>query len=162
MAKKKTTETSTKEKKEKRNVDFDPFIKTVIYKETMENMDWIVDVCRKYEGIGEITKEIWDKLNNFVLSVSKQARDWKYQSNCIIDKPYKMATYNISHRVREMQRKKFIIDWSERLIPGDEENNIYVCYQVFGHVAIWLSENSKEEKSSSSKKDNDDSVGSVD
>ena len=126
----------------------------------MENMDWIVDVCRKYEGIGEITKEIWDKLNNFVLSISKQARDWKYQSNCIIDKPYKMDTYNISHRVREMQRKKFIIDWSERLIPGDEENNIYVCYQVFGHVAIWLSENSKAEKSSSSKKDNDDSVGS--
>ena len=39
MAKKKTTETSTKEKKEKRKVDFDPFIKTVIYKETMENMD---------------------------------------------------------------------------------------------------------------------------
>ena len=162
MAKKKTTETSTKEKKEKKKVDFDPFIKTVIYKETMENMNWIVDVCRKYEGIGEITKEIWDKLNNFVLSVSKQARDWNYQSNCIIDKPYKMATYNISHRVREMQRKKFIIDWSERLIPGDEENNIYVCYQVFGHVAIWLSENSKEEKSSSSKKDNDDSVDSDD
>lgn len=162
MAKKKATETSTKEKKEKRKVDFDPFIKTVIYKETMENMDWIVDVCRKYEGIGEITKGIWDKLNNFVLSVSKQARDWKYQSNCIIDKPYKIATYNISHRVREMQRKKFIIDWSERLIPGDEENNIYVCYQVFGHVAIWLSENSKEEKTSSSKKDNDDSVSSGD
>ena len=162
MTKKKATETSTKEKKEKRKVDFDPFIKTVIYKETMENMDWIVDVCRKYEGIGEITKEIWDKLNNFVLSVSKQARDWNYQSNCIIDKPYKMATYNISHRVREMQRKKFIIDWSERLIPGDEENNIYVCYQVFGHVAIWLSENSKEEKTSSSKKDNDDSVSSSD
>ena len=162
MAKKKTTETSTKEKKEKRKVDFDPFIKTVIYKETMENMDWIVDVCRKYEGIGEITKEIWGKLNNFVLSVSKQARDWKYQSNCIIDKPYKMATYNISHRVREMQCKKFIIDWSERLIPGDEENNIYVCYQVFIHVAIWLSENSKTEKSSSSKKDNDDSVSSDD
>ena len=162
MTKKKATETSTKEKKEKRKVDFDPFIKTVIYKETMENMNWIVDVCRKYEGIGEITKEIWDKLNNFVLSVSKQARDWNYQSNCIIDKPYKMATYNISHRVREMQRKKFIIDWSERLIPGDEENNIYVCYQVFGHVAIWLSENSKEEKTSSSKKDNDDSVSSSD
>ena len=162
MAKKKTTETSTKEKKEKRKVDFDPFIKTVIYKETMENMDWIVDVCRKYEGIGEITKEIWDKLNNFVLSVSKQARDWKYRSNFIIDKPYKMATYNISHRVREMQCKKFIIDWSERLIPGDEENNIYVCYQVFIHVAIWLSENSKTEKSSSSKKGNDDSVGSDD
>ena len=157
MAKKKTTETSTKEKKEKRKVDFDPFIKTVIYKETMENMDWIVDVCRKYEGIGEITKEIWDKLNNFVLNVSKQARDWKYRSNFIIGKPYKMATYNISHRVREMQSKKFIIDWSERLIPGDEENNIYVCYQVFIHVAIWLSENSKTEKSSSSKKDNDDS-----
>ena len=162
MAKKKTTETSTKEKKEKRKVDFDPFIKTVIYKETMENMDWIVDVCRKYEGIGEITKEIWDKLNNFVLNVSKQARDWKYQSNCIIDKPYKMAIYNISHRVREMQCKKFIIDWSDRLIPGDEENNIYVCYQVFIHVAIWLSENSKTEKSSSSNKDNDDSLGSDD
>ena len=162
MAKKKTTETSTKEKKEKRKVDFEPFIKTVIYKETMENMDWIVDICRKYEGIGEITKEIWDKLNNFVLSISKQARDWKYRSNFIIDKPYKMATYNISHRVREMQCKKFIIDWSERLIPGDEENNIYVCYQVFVHVAIWLSENSKVEKSSSSKKDNDDSLGSDD
>ena len=162
MAKKKTTETSTKEKKEKRKVDFEPFIKTVIYKETMENMDWIVDICRKYEGIGEITKENWDKLNNFVLSVSKQARDWTYRSNFIIDKPYKMATYNISHRVREMQCKKFIIDWSERLIPGDEENNIYVCYQVFIHVAIWLSENSKIEKSSLSKKDNDDSVGSDD
>ena len=93
MIKKKTTETSTKEKKEKRKVDFDPFIKTVVYKETMENMDWIVDICRKYEGISEITKEIWVKLNNFVLSVSKQARDWKYQSNFIIDKPYKMAIY---------------------------------------------------------------------
>lgn len=162
MIKKKTTESSTKEKKKKRKVDFDPFIKSCVYKETMENMDWIVDICRKYEGIGEITKEIWDKLNNFVLSVSKQARDWNYRSNCIIDKPYKMATYNISHRVREMQCKKFIIDWSERLIPGDEENNIYVCYQVFGHVAIWLSENSKVEKSSSSKKDNDDSVVSDD
>ena len=162
MIKKKTTESSTKEKKQKRKVDFDPFIKTVVYKETMENIDWIVDICRKYEGIGEITKEIWDKLNNFVLSVSTQARDWKYKSNCIIDKPYKMATYNISHRVREMQFKKFIIDWSDRLIPGDEENNIYVCYQIFIHVAIWLSENSKVEKSSSSKKDNDDSLGSDD
>ena len=162
MIKKKTTESLTKEREEKRKVDFDSFIKTVIYKETMENMDWIVDICRKYEGISEITKEIWDKLNNFVLSVSKQARDWKYQSNCIIDKPYKMATYNISHRVREMQCKKFIIDWSERLIPGDEENNIYICYQVFIHVAIWLSENSKTEKSSSSMKDNDDSLGSDD
>ena len=162
MIKKKTTESSTKEKKEKRKVDFDPFIKTVVYKETMENMNWIVDICRKYEGIGEITKEIWDKLNNFVLSISKQARDWNYRSNFIIDKPYKMATYNISHRVREMQSKKFIIDWSERLIPGDEENNIYVCYQVFRHVVIWLSENSKTEKSSASKKDNDDSMGSDD
>ena len=160
MIKKKTTESSTKEKKEKRKIDFDPFIKIVIYKETMENMGWIVDICRKYEGIGEITKEIWDKLNNFVLSISKQARDWKYRSNCIIDKPYKMATYNISHRVREMQSKKFIIDWSNRLIPGDEENNIYVCYQVFIHVVIWLSENSKTEKSSPTKKDNDDSLGS--
>ena len=38
MIKKKTTESSTKEKKDKRKVDFEPFIKTVIYKETMENI----------------------------------------------------------------------------------------------------------------------------
>ena len=152
MNKKKTTKKEKQPKQQTNREPLDQFIQSVIYKEITNNIDWITEICRQYEGLNEISKDVWNKLNNLIITISKQAEEQNYNSFYVSTMPRKMDSYSVAHNIREQQRKNIILKWAEQLTKDDVNRNVYICYIIYLNIFIWLSENSKIEKSPESKK----------
>ena len=124
-------------------------------KKISDNLPWIREVCEKYKGIEPVPLEIWKKLDELVIEISKEAERCEENGHYYHTEPIKRATYNISHKVREMRRKDMILYWVDHWTDGDTEWNIHVCNQIWLDIAIWLSENAKVEKETKKSEDDD-------
>ena len=153
MAKKKTTTEKSEKKQKKEPARYSEFISTVMLKKISDNLPWIREVCEKYKGIEPVPLEIWKKLDELVIEISKEAKRCGEDGYHYHTEPIKRATYNISHKVREMQRKDMILKWAEQWSSSDQEYNIHVCHQIYLDIAIWLTENAKTEKVENKKED---------
>ena len=158
MEKKATSEkTEKKEKKprEKKTVDksdkvgYSKFICTVQKDIILKHLDRIEDICRTYQGIDECPIDIWKELDTIVIEVGKAYYDFDDDKSkngfrtYMRIKPKKRATYTITQKVMEMERKKFILELCERIKNADEEYTIHYANLIFCHLAIWLDENGK-------------------
>lgn len=152
MAKKKITEKTEKVQK-KKSVGYSEFICIVILQKISEKLPWIREVCEKYRGIEAAPIEVWKQMDEIVMDISREAERRGETGHHYRTEPIKRATYNISHQVREKQRKDMILHWADQWIDGDTDWNVHVCNQIWLDIAIWLSENSKVEKEK--KKDDD-------
>lgn len=160
MAKKAVKKTSdskeVKKTKKRDSVGYSEFIRTVIFSKISEKCQWIHDICEKYKGINEAPLEVWKQMDEIVMDISREAARLGETGHHYRTEPVKRATYNISHRVREMQRKDMIIDWADQWDDNDNDWNVHVCNQIWLDIAIWLSENSKVEKESKKKSESRD------
>ena len=153
MAKKKTTTEKSEKNQKKEPARYSEFISTVMLKKISDNLPWIREVCEKYKGIEPVPLEIWKKLDELVIEISKDAERCEENGHYYHTEPIKRATYNISHKVREMQRKDSILKWAEQWSSSNQEYNIHVCHQIYLDIAIWLTENAKTEKVENKKED---------
>lgn len=132
-----------KEKKEKQSVDFSDFIKTTLKDMVMNKLHMIKDICEKYQGLEPIDPNDWIHLANFVAEVSRIAiKSGEIRSSIYRTEISKRASFGLINKVREAERKRFIINFINKL-SDDDENNVYVCYMIFSHLSIMLFENSK-------------------
>ena len=139
MAKK----SNTSKKEKKTPADYKPFIKTTLYWIVKENIPYIKDVCENYSGIEPLPLDDWKKLDNIVIKVGKAAEEsnvtaatkWKTE-------PSKRIQYTITHKVREKERKNFILRHIE-MLSEDEDNNIHRCYLIYQHLRSLITESSK-------------------
>ena len=91
-------------------------------------------------------QEVWKKIDEMILEISRRAIKKEVYGHYYRTEPMKRATYTISQRVREKWRKEQIVIWASQMIDGDRDWNEHCCYHIFLDCAIWLSENSKQEK----------------
>ena len=143
----------TETRKRREPADYSEFIRTVIFRKISENRQWIRDVCERYRGIGEVPNDVWHRLDELVIDISREAEKCGETGHHYRTEPVRRATYNISHRVREMERKDMIVWWADQWDDNDDEWNVYVCNQIWLDIAIWLSENAKAEKELKKKDD---------
>lgn len=136
----------TEKKQKKEPAQYDPFIRNDIYEVVMQNVGWLRDACMKYAGIDEAPVEVWKKIDEMILEISRRAIKKEVYGHYYRTEPMKRATYTISQRVREKWRKEQIVIWASQMIDGDRDWNEHCCYHIFLDCAIWLSENSKQEK----------------
>ena len=147
--KKKTTNTKKETKKEKVAIEYSPFIKTYIFEKISNNLPRIIEICKKYEGIEPIGLDEWKYFDKLILEISKirsESESLTY-SNYIRFEPIKRQKYTITQKVREMERKRFILELSSQ-IKDDKDMNVHYCNLIFLHIAIMLEENGiiKEDK----------------
>ena len=134
---------SKKEKKEKQVNDFSEFVKVTLKDMVMNKLHMIKDICEKYQGLEPIEPNDWIHLANFVAEVSRVAiKSGETSSSIYRTEISKCGSFGLINKVRELERKRFIINFINKL-SDDEDNNAYVCYMIFSHLSIMLSENSK-------------------
>ena len=146
--KKKTTKKETK--KEKVAIEYSPFIKTYLFEKISENLPRIIEICKKYEGIEPMGLDEWKYFDKLILEISKirsESESLTY-SNYIRFEPIKRQKYTIAQKVREMQRKRPILELSSQIREDDKDKNVHYCNLIFLHIAIMLEENGikKEDK----------------
>ena len=146
--KKKTTKKETK--KEKVAIGYSPFIKTCLFEKISENLPRIIEICKKYEGIEPMSLDEWKYFDKLILEISKirsESESLTY-SNYIRFEPIKRQKYTITQKVREMERKRFILELSSQIKDDDKDMNVHYCNLIFLHIAIMLEENGiiKEDK----------------
>ena len=146
--KKKTTKKETK--KEKVAIEYSPFIKTYLFEKISENLPRIIEICKKYEGIEPMGLDEWKYFDKLILEISKirsESESLTY-SNYIRFEPIKRQKYTIAQKVREMQRKRHILELSSQIREDDKDKNVHYCNLIFLHIAIMLEENGikKEDK----------------
>ena len=146
--KKKTTKKETK--KEKVAIEYSPFIKTYLFEKISENLPRIIEICKKYEGIEPIGLDEWKYFDKLILEISKLRSESESPtySNYIRFEPIKRQKYTITQKVREMERKRFILELSSQIKDDDKDMNVHYCNLIFLHIAIMLEENGiiKEDK----------------
>ena len=147
--KKKTTTAKKETKKEKVAIEYSPFIKTYIFEKISNNLPRIIEICKKYEGIEPIGLDEWKYFDKLILEISKLRSESESPtySNYIRFEPIKRQKYTITQKVREMERKRFILELSSQ-IKDDKDMNVHYCNLIFLHIAIMLEENGiiKEDK----------------
>ena len=145
--KKKITKKETK--KEKVAIEYSPFIKTYLFEKISENLPRIIEICKKYEGIEPMGLDEWKYFDKLILEISKMRSESESltYSNYIRFEPIKRQKYTITQKVREMERKRFILELSSQ-IKDDKDMNVHYCNLIFLHIAIMLEENGiiKEDK----------------
>ena len=156
MAKKSSTTEKSETKKKREPAKYSEFISKVVLEKISAKLPWIREVCEKYKGIEPVPVEIWKQLDEITIDISKEAKKWGDSGHHYHTEPIKRATYNISHQVREMQRKDMILYWADQWTDGDTEWNIHVCNQIWLDIAIWLSENAKVEKEKKKSEEDED------
>ena len=147
--KKKTTTAKKETKKEKVAIEYSPFIKTYLFEKISENLPRIIEICKKYEGIEPMGLDEWKYFDKLILEISKLRSESESPtySNYIRFEPIKRQKYTITQKVREMERKRFILELSSQ-IKDDKDMNVHYCNLIFLHIAIMLEENGiiKEDK----------------
>ena len=133
MAKKTTT------KKEK--IDFNPFIKTTMYEMIKKKIPYIKEVCEEYAGIEPMPVDKWKLFDRLCVEIGKCSS----KENGFMElrkEPLTRGKYGITFKIREMERKKYILRFIERM-NGDDENDFYCCYIIYLHMNIMCTETSK-------------------
>ena len=147
--KKKTTNTKKETKKDTVSIEYSPFIKTYLFEKISENLPRIIEICKQYEGIEPMGLDEWKYFDKLILEISKLRSESESPtySNYIRFEPIKRQKYTITQKVREMERKRFILELSSQ-IKDDKDMNVYYCNLIFLHIAIMLKENGirKEDK----------------
>ena len=147
--KKKTTTKKKETKKDKVAIEYSPFIKTYLFEKISENLPRIIEICKKYEGIEPMGLDEWKYFDKLILEISKLRSESESPtySNYIRFEPIKRQKYTITQKVREMERKRFILELSSQ-IKDDKDMNVHYCNLIFLHIAIMLEENGiiKEDK----------------
>ena len=154
MAVKSTKNTTKKEtKKEKKDtvvIEYSPFIKTYLFEKISENLPRIIDICKKYEGIEPMGLEEWEYFDKLILEISKMRSEFEppNYSNYIRFEPINRQKYTITQKVREMERKRYILEISSQIKEDDKDKKVHYCNLIFLHIAIMLEENGiiKEDK----------------
>ena len=148
--KKKTTNTKKETKKDKVAIEYSPFIKTYLFEKISNNLPRIVEICKKYEGIEPMGLEEWEYFDKLILEISKMRSEFEppNYSNYIRFEPINRQKYTITQKVREMERKRYILEISSQIKEDDKDKNIHYCNLIFLHIAIMLEENGikKEDK----------------
>ena len=148
--KKKITNTKKETKKETVVIEYSPFIKTYLFEKISKNLPRIIEICKKYEGIEPMGVDEWKYFDKLILEISKirsESESLTY-SNYIRFEPIKRQKYTITQKVREMERKRFILEISSQIKEDDNDKNVHYCNLIFLHIAIMLEENGiiKEDK----------------
>ena len=152
MATKSTKNTTKKKitKKEKVVIEYSPFIKTYLFEKISENLPRIIEICKQYEGIEPMGLDEWKYFDKLILEISKLRSESESPtySNYIRFEPIKRQKYTITQKVREMERKRFILELSSQIKEDDKDMNVHYCNLIFLHIAIMLEENGiiKEDK----------------
>ena len=148
--KKKTTNTKKETKKDTVVIEYSPFIKTYLFEKISENLPRIIEICKKYEGIEPMGLDEWEFFDKLILEISKVRSESESPtySNYIRFEPIKRQKYTITQKVREMERKRYILELSSRITEDNKDMNIHYCNLIFLHIAIMLEENGiiKEDK----------------
>lgn len=148
--KKKTTTKKKETKKDKVAIEYSPFIKTYLFEKISNNLPRIIEICKKYEGIEPMGSDEWEFFDKLVLEISKVRNESESPtySNYIRFEPIKRQKYTIAQKVREMQRKRHILELSSQIREDDKDKNVHYCNLIFLHIAIMLEENGikKEDK----------------
>lgn len=137
MAKK----TTTKKESKKETIDFNPFIKTTMYEMMNKKIPYIKEVCEEYEGIEPMPADKWKLFDSMCVEIGISCA----KSECSLKlrtEPYTRGKYGITQKVREMDRKRFILDFINRM-DGEPENDFYCCYMIYLHMNIMCNETSK-------------------
>ena len=146
--KKKTTKKETK--KDTVAIEYSPFIKTYLFEKISTNLPRIVEICKKYEGIEPMGLDEWEYFDKLVLEISKirSESESPTYSNYIRFEPIKRQKYTITQKVREMERKRYILELLSRITEDNKDMNVHYCNLIFLHIAIMLEENGikKEDK----------------
>ena len=147
-------------KKEKKELSKNSeFIRTTMKEHIMAHKDEIRKMCAEYTGIEEMPIEYWKRLDTIILDIFKKAADAKDTDHFFRMTYAKRQTpYSLICRVREKQSREFIVNWIDRIVTDekgkdDDDWNAYCCHQVYSHIAVMLSENSKQEKTEKKSKD---------
>lgn len=145
MAKKDTnTKTAAKkEKKKKEKVDFNIFIKTTMYEMMKNKISCIKEVCEEYSGIEPMPADKWTLFDTICIEIGKCSPETGVVA--LRREPLSRGKYGITFKVREKYRKKYILDFINRM-NGDDENDLYCCYMVYLHMNVMCSETSKQSK----------------
>lgn len=145
---KKTTKKVSKDPKVE--IEYSQFIKTHLFEKISENLPKITEICRKFEGIEPIGSEEWKYFDDLIIEISKIRSEYEppTYSNYIRFEPIKRQKYAIAQKVREMERKRFILEFASRITEDEQKFNIHYCNLIFLHIAIMLEENGirKEDK----------------
>lgn len=148
--KKKTTTKKKETKKDKVAIEYSPFIKTYLFEKISNNLPRIIEICKKYEGIEPMGSDEWEFFDKLILEISKMRSESESltYSNYIRFEPIKRQKYTIAQKVREMQRKRHILELSSQIREDDKDKNVHYCNLIFLHIAIMLEENGikKEDK----------------
>lgn len=148
--KKKTTTKKKETKKDKVVIEYSPFINTYLFEKISNNLTRIIEICKKYEGIEPIGSDEWEFFDKLILEISKVRNESESPtySNYIRFEPIKRQKYTIAQKVREMQRKRHILELSSQIREDDKDKNVHYCNLIFLHIAIMLEENGikKEDK----------------
>ena len=146
--KKKTTKKETK--KDTVAIEYSPFIKTYLFEKISTNLPRIVEICKKYEGIEPMGLDEWEYFDKLVLEISKirSESEPRTYSNYIRFEPINRQKYTITQKVREMERKRYILELLSRITEDNKDMNVHYCNLIFLHIAIMLEENGikKEDK----------------
>ena len=148
--KKKTTTKKKETKKDKVAIEYSPFIKTYLFEKISNNLPRIIEICKKYEGIEPMGSDEWEFFDKLILEIStvRSESESPTYSNYIRFEPIKRQKYAIAQKVREMQRKRHILELSSQIREDDKDKNVHYCNLIFLHIAIMLEENGikKEDK----------------
>lgn len=148
--KKKTTTKKKETKKDKVAIEYSPFIKTYLFEKISNNLPRIIEICKKYEGIEPMGSDEWEFFDKLILEISKVRSESESPtySNYIRFEPIKRQKYTIAQKVREMQRKRHILELSSQIREDDKDKNVHYYNLIFLHIAIMLEENGikKEDK----------------
>lgn len=139
-------EKKTKKKSEKKHSEFPEYVKVDIRHKIEDNFNLIKNIVSEYLGIGEMPDKEWYDICDIVISMQGVIDDWKHK----ISVPVKRKKYNLTDRVREMDRKRFILAWCERYENSHSENDdngmIYAAYLMYLHMEIMIKEGMIEKK----------------
>ena len=136
-----------KKRRKKERSKFSEFIRTTVKEHIMTHKDEIRKMCSEYTEIEEMPQEYWKQLDTIVLEIFMKAADAKETDHYFrMTYANRLVPYSLACKVREKQFREYIVNWIDRIVTDDDDWNVYCCYQVYSHIAIMLSENSKQEK----------------
>ena len=155
---KKNTEPKKQKRTPKKSVDYCEFIKIVIYNKINENIQRIREICSTYQGIEPAPVECWRWLDELIVSINREYFDFPHEHNIYSDREYGRidnlvrANYGLTQKVREMDRKRFILMHINDM-DDDEERRIHKCNMVYQNISAWLSETCRVKKEKIEEKD---------
>ena len=156
MAKKKT---SDEKKPKQKRPDFTDFIKCIIAPIIIREMSKMKEICEKYSGLDEMDIESWKYFNSILVECWNESVKYEEDTGYIVNPSEilkRASPYTLSHKVREMQRKEYILHHIEKIEQTqDIDKRIYHAYLIYSHISIFIGENAQPMKEVKKKNDPD-------